>query len=132
MRTLIVALLLVTVSTAFAQDFDPKDGPIITFTEKAFDFGDITQGETVEHVFVFKNTGKKPLILTNVQTTCGCTAPVWPREPIAPGKTGEIKIRFNSTGKIGLQNKPITILSNAQNDREVITIKTNVTASGSN
>jgi hypothetical protein len=132
MRTVFVAILLLPVFSAYTQQLEPKDGPIITFTEKAFDFGDITQGETVEHVFVFKNTGKKPLILTNVQTTCGCTAPQWPKEPIAPGKTGEIKVRFNSTGKIGLQNKPVTILSNAQNDREVITIKTNVLAGGPN
>lgn len=122
---------LILALASFAQEdkvFDePANGPKIVFQESSFDFGDITQGDVVEHVFTFENTGNQPLILSNVQTTCGCTAPSWPREPIAPGDTGEIKVKFNSRGKVGMQNKIITVISNAVNQRERIKIVTNVT-----
>lgn len=116
---------------AFAQEdkvFDePVNGPKIVFKESSFNFGDINQGDIVEHVFAFENVGNEPLILSNVQTTCGCTAPSWPKEPILPGKAGEITVKFNSRGKIGMQNKIITVISNAVNQRERIKIVTNVT-----
>lgn len=101
-------------------------GPVITFQEESFDFGDIHQGDKVEHVFKFENTGTEPLIITNVQTTCGCTAPNWPRDPIAPGQASEIKVVFNSAGKIGRQNKVITVVSNTTVGRDRISIVTNV------
>lgn len=91
-------------------------GAIITWEEKNFDFGDITQGEKVEHTFKFANTGTEPLIITNVTTQCGCTAPKgWPRDPVLPGGKGEITLAFNSAGKYGRQNKVATIVSNAAN-----------------
>ncbi|MTI19819.1 DUF1573 domain-containing protein, partial [Fulvivirga sp. RKSG066] len=80
-----------------------KSGPVMSFEEEKHDFGDIHQGDKVEHVFQFENTGNEPLIITNVQTTCGCTAPEWPKDPVAPGQTGKIKVVFNSAGKIGRQ-----------------------------
>jgi hypothetical protein len=89
-----------------------NNGPQITFEEMEFDFGDIHQGEQVEHTFKFKNTGNSALILNNVLTTCGCTAPEWPKEPIAAGAESQIIVRFNSQGKTGRQNKVITIQSN--------------------
>jgi Protein of unknown function (DUF1573) len=98
----------------------------IEFTEADHDFGDIKQGDVVQHTFVFKNTGTIPLILTNVQTTCGCTAPTWTRDPIMPGKTGQIEVKFNSEGKEGMQNKIITVFSNASNPQARIRITTNV------
>ena len=105
---------------------EPMTGPKISFTEKSFDFGEITQGEKVEHVFEFENVGNEPLILSDVRTTCGCTAPEWPREPIAPGKTARLKVVFNSAGKMGMQNKVITVMSNAVNNPERVKIVTNV------
>ncbi len=72
------------------------DGPYIAFTEPVFDFKEIYQGDKVEHVFKFENTGNKPLIISNVQTTCGCTVPAWPKEAIAPGTKQEIKVVFNT------------------------------------
>ncbi|WP_460576399.1 DUF1573 domain-containing protein [Hymenobacter coalescens] len=88
-------------------------GPAITFTEMKFDFGKIKQGDVVEHTFKFKNTGNAPLIISNIGTSCGCTTPDWTKDPIAPGKTGTITAKFNSTGKMGMQNKVLTVESNA-------------------
>jgi hypothetical protein len=113
-----------TVEQAFAQD--NQKGPVITFAKGNHDFGDIKQGDKVEHVFKFENTGTEPLILSNVSTTCGCTASNWPREPIAPGGSGEIKITFDSAGKSGMQTKVATIYSNAVNAQEKIKITTNI------
>ncbi|MBV6645136.1 MAG: DUF1573 domain-containing protein [Cyclobacteriaceae bacterium] len=113
----------------FAQEAESQEavgGPKITFMESVYDFGEIVQGDIVKHVFDFENTGTEPLILSNVRTTCGCTAPSWPREPIAPGEAATITISFNSRGKLGMQNKIITILSNASNAQESIRITTNV------
>jgi hypothetical protein len=101
-------------------------GPVITFEESTHEFGDINQGDVVEHIFAFENTGNEPLIITNVQTTCGCTAPSWPRDPIAPGQSNEIKVRFNSSGKMGRQNKVITVISNSASSKNQISITTNV------
>ena len=91
-------------------------GPVISWEKSTHDFGDLVQGDKVEHIFKFKNTGKEALLITNVQVTCGCTTPKgWARDPIAPGQSGEITIAFNSLGKYGKQNKVVTIISNAVN-----------------
>ena len=119
--------LLVICLVGFAQeDTEPLTGPKIYFAEKSFDFGDITQGDRVEHVFEFENTGNEPLILSDVRTTCGCTAPEWPREPVAPGAKANLKVVFNSTGKYGVQNKVITVISNSVNSPARVKIVTNV------
>jgi hypothetical protein len=111
-----------------AQPTEKKDGAVITFDKKTHDFGNIVQGDKVEHTYYFTNTGNQPLIITNVQVTCGCTTPKgWPRDPIPVGGKGEIIIAFNSAGKMGMQNKPITIVSNAVNtDGNQISFTTNV------
>jgi hypothetical protein len=105
-----------------------SNGPVITFEKKSHDFGDIYQGDKVEQTFKFTNTGTEPLIITNVSVTCGCTVPKgWPRDPIAPGQKGEITIAFNSAGKMGRQNKVVTVVSNAVNpDGTQISFTTNV------
>lgn len=100
--------------------------PHISFTETSKSFGEIKQGEVVSHTFTFKNTGKEPLIISSVQTTCGCTVANYTKDPILPGKTGEVKASFNSTGKFGGQNKVITVLSNADNNPERVSIICNV------
>ena len=87
--------------------------PKITFAEKGiYDFGDLTEGDTVEHTFAFTNTGEFPLIINNITASCGCTTPEWPREPVAPGAKSSIRVRFNSRGKVGQQNKTITVFAN--------------------
>lgn len=104
------------------------NGPVITFEKNTYDFGDIYQGDKVEHTFKFTNTGNEALVITNVQVTCGCTTPKgWPRDAINPGGKGEITIGFNSTGKMGKQNKVVTIVSNAINtDGSQISFTANV------
>ncbi len=104
----------------------PQNGAKIAFSESSFDFGDITQGDRVTHTFAYENTGNEPLILSDVKTTCGCTATNWDREPLAPGETAEITVNFNSRGKMGMQNKVVTIMSNAVNSTERVKIVTNV------
>jgi hypothetical protein len=130
MKFTIVLIAFCFSAVLFAQDQpvfeEPSNGPKIAFTETRHEFGDIVQGAVVEHIFSFENTGNEPLILQDVKTTCGCTVPVWPREPIAPGDTSSIKVKFNSRGKVGVQNKVITIISNATNQRERVMIVTNV------
>ncbi|HAA17908.1 MAG TPA: DUF1573 domain-containing protein, partial [Cytophagales bacterium] len=70
--------------------------------------------------------GNAPLILSNVLVTCGCTATDWPKEAIPPGKDGEIKVTFNSTGKMGMQSKPVTVLSNSSQGQVQVKLMGNV------
>jgi hypothetical protein len=84
------------------------------FEKGNYDFGKITQGEKVSYSYKFKNSGKSPLIILNATATCGCTVPVVPKDPIKPGEEGEIKVVFDSNGKSGMQDKVITVTSNAQ------------------
>ncbi len=87
--------------------------PRITFAETGiYDFGALTEGDTVEHTFAFTNTGQFPLIINNITASCGCTTPEWPREPVAPGAKSSIRVRFNSRGKMGQQSKSITVFAN--------------------
>jgi hypothetical protein len=124
--TLLFFILICNMLT-FGQTVEgPKNGSIITFLEKSHDFGDIQQGEKVEYIFKFKNTGTQPLIISDVVTTCQCTAKEWSKEPVMPGKTGEVMVSFDSAGKMGIQNKVVTVLSNAVNSTERVIIRVNV------
>lgn len=84
----------------------------ITFEEENYDFGEVDEGAIVDHVFRFTNTGKAPLLISGARSTCGCTVPEWPKEPIPPGVSGEIKVKFNTQGKKNKQTKPVTIVAN--------------------
>ncbi len=84
------------------------------FEKVSFDFGELFQGEKVEYIFHYKNIGNAPLIFQKVLTTCGCTAPEWSKNPLPPGVEGQLKVAFDSSTKIGRQNKVITIRSNAK------------------
>jgi len=109
-----VILLLVLLSGYILSEAQSSTGAAIKWEKSTYDFGDVTQGEKVEHTFRFTNTGDKDLVITNVEVTCGCTTPKgWPRDPIPPGEKGELTVAFNSAGKIGKQNKVITITSNS-------------------
>lgn len=98
----------------------------IVFEEEMHDFGDITEGTKPEYVFKFKNTGKVPLIITSATGSCGCTVPAPPKEPIAPGATGEIKVSFDSSNRSGRQDKQVTVEANTMPRTTVIKITSNV------
>ena len=98
-----------------AEAAEPKvEGPTanIQYKETEYDFGTVKDGAIVEHTFTFKNTGSVPLIIQNASATCGCTVPKKPEKPIAPGETGEIQVRFDSSNKPGVQNKTVTVTAN--------------------
>ena len=94
----------------------------ITFESLEHDYGNIYKGDNGECEFVFKNTGKAPLQITNARASCGCTVPSWPRDPIAPGKKSVIKVKYD-TNRLGTINKSITVTSNAVNNSVVLHIK---------
>ncbi|WP_432712449.1 DUF1573 domain-containing protein [Pedobacter sp.] len=98
--------VVMTTSTA------APDAPVLTFAKESYDFGKIKQGEKVQYDFKFTNTGKTPLIISNAVATCGCTIPETPKDPVMPGAEGVIKVVFNSAGKVGVQDKVITVTSN--------------------
>jgi hypothetical protein len=106
---------------------DPS-APVIKFKVDTMNFGSVPQGTVVERDFTFKNTGKSPLVITETKVTCGCTTPDYPKDPIAPGKTGTIHVRFNSAGKMGAQDKTITIVSNNGNGEVVLHLKGTITS----
>lgn len=110
---------------SFAQE-EEKNGPKIKFEEESHNFGEVKQGEKVSHKFTFKNTGNQPLVLSNVLSSCGCTVTDWPKEPVQPGKSSEIEVKFNSTNRMGKENKVITIFSNAVTPQTRIKITANV------
>jgi len=112
-----------------------KNGPVLTFEATEHNFGDITQGDVVEHTFKFTNTGTQPLIIERVDVTCGCTTPAWTKEPVMPGKTGFVTAKYNSAGRLGQQKKAITVHSNAADGAKYVYIVTNIkekTASAKN
>jgi hypothetical protein len=104
-----------------AQDTkqEPTSGAKIEFTKKEHDYGKIQKGADGNCVFEFKNTGTEPLILGAVRASCGCTTPTYTKEPIMPGQTGTINVRYN-TNNVGGFNKTVTVPSNAVNDPRVV------------
>jgi len=88
------------------------DAPVMKFETIHHDFGKIISGQKVTYEFKFTNTGKSPLIISDAVASCGCTIPTWPKQPIKPGESGGIQVTFNSAGKMGLQDKQITITAN--------------------
>ncbi len=106
----IALMLMLSATIAVAQK-----GAKFQFKEKdnTFDFGKVTEGEVVTHEYEFKNTGDQPLQILKAEASCGCTTPDWPKSPIMPGKTGKIKVSFDSNGRVGVTSKQIFIKSNA-------------------
>ena len=113
-----------------AKERDSKisDGAsVITFSRNEHDFGTINEGDIVETTFDFTNTGKSELIITNARATCGCTVPEWPKQPISVGESGQIKVKFNSSGKPNKQSKTVTLTTNTEKGKETVLIKAQVT-----
>jgi len=129
--------LVLTGTTMFAQSQSDKSAPIrstvtsadmhaqqpastpaqnadltMKFRNEDHSFGNIPEGPSVSYDFEFKNNGKEPIVLSNVQASCGCTTPTWPKEPIAPGKSAKITATYNTQGRPGPFSKTITVTSN--------------------
>lgn len=98
-------------------------GQTIDFKSTKHDYGKINEDDGVAyHQFEFKNNGDAPLIIKNAQASCGCTTPEWPKNPIAPGQTGVIKVGYNPAGRPNNFSKSITVHSNAKQSSVVLTI----------
>lgn len=114
MKKLIVGFILITsIGFVFAQKDGGQKNPDIYFTELTFDFGQIADNKPITHDFVFYNSGTAPLLLKNVKPSCGCTTPVWTRQPIKPGESGKISLTFDPKGDAGKAvSKTITVTTN--------------------
>lgn len=130
MKKVLFSLLMVFVATVatnsvVAQEVT-KDGAKIEFEKEVHDYGTIKNGADGTCSFDFKNTGNQPLIISNAKGSCGCTVPSWPKEPINPGQTATITVKYD-TKRTGAINKSVTITSNAVNEpTKVLRIKGNV------
>lgn len=116
----LVAILCVAFFTfgAFAQEKVAK----IEFKTDVIDYGTIEKGADGVRVFEFTNTGNAPLIISNAKSTCGCTVPNWPKQPIMPGESGEIKVKYD-TKRVNPIRKTITVTSNAETPSVALKIK---------
>jgi hypothetical protein len=97
-----------------SKQVEIKDPTTVQVIDTAYNFGKVTDGEIVTYNYRFVNTGKKPLIVTEATASCGCTVPEKPTEPIQPGDTGYIKVKFNSEKRVGQAHKTINVQSNAE------------------
>jgi len=130
MKKILLSMMLLagatTISTSTVTAQEVSNGAQISFDKETHDYGTIKNGANGTCTFEFKNTGNAPLILSNAKGSCGCTVPTWPKEPIAPGATGVISVKYD-TKRQGAINKSVTITSNATNEpNKVIRIKGNV------
>ncbi len=110
------------VAVAAERDAAAKQVPIMTFDKSEHDFGTIVQNTPQETTFTFTNTGNAPLIITDAKSTCGCTVPTWTKDPIPPGGTGELLVKFNGSGQNQVV-KTITVTANTEKGQELLRIK---------
>lgn len=110
------------VAAAAERDAEATKFPVMVFEESEFDFGTIDQGTPQEHVFKFTNTGDADLIIVDAKSSCGCTVPEYTKDPVAPGATGELLVKFNGSGKNQV-SKTVTITANTKTGKETIKIK---------
>ena len=114
--TIVISMMMTFVSfaqNAASQPAENPNAPVITFEKTTHDYGTVTKGGDGTCEFKFKNTGIEPLILSNVSSSCGCTVPEWPREPILKGKSASIKVKYD-TNRPGPINKTVTVMSNGK------------------
>ena len=130
----LMLLVALTALPAFGQTLPltataaSSAGPRLSFEAPKFNFGVITTGAVLHHVFEFKNTGTQPLLISNIGVSCGCTSPTWTRTPVMPGQRGKVQVVFNSAGKSGMQNKILTVESNSLTGTAVLALVGSITA----
>jgi len=103
------------------------EGPIMTLESLTVNYGDIAQGSDPLRTVSFTNTGTEPLVISNAKGSCGCTVPTWPREPVAPGESAVIEIRYD-TKRLGGINKTVKLTTNDATGTYVLRVKGNITA----
>lgn len=104
--------------------------PIIKFETTEHDFGKIKAGEKVEYTYKFTNEGTADLLITDAKASCGCTVPDYTKEPVSPGKSGEVHVVFDSTGKSGDVSKTVTLTLNTEKGTEQVSFKANIESAG--
>mgnify|MGYP000318398761 CR=1 FL=1 len=110
------------VAVAAERDANSSNFPAITFDKKEHDFGEIESKQSVETVFNYTNTGKAPLVITDIKSSCGCTVPKdWSKEPLAPGEKGKFTVKFNGSGANKV-SKTITVTANTEAGKETVKI----------
>ncbi|HZY82840.1 MAG TPA: DUF1573 domain-containing protein [Cyclobacteriaceae bacterium] len=120
----LMIVLAAVATTGYSQTAPAAnaDLAVASFDAQNFDFGKIKQGAPVTHEFKFTNTGKVPMIITNVQASCGCTTPDWSKDPVPPGGKGFIKATYNAAS-VGAFNKAVTVTANIPNGSVQLFIK---------
>lgn len=113
-----------------AQVVDPASAAVLKFDSDTYDFGDLPTAAKVDHYVRFTNTGKSPLIIKNAVGSCGCTVPVWPKEPIAPGASDSMKITYDAGSQKGKQQKTVTLTTNTVSGKETWTFTANLPNEG--
>jgi len=122
MKRVISLFALIFISAMSLVSMAQSNGPVMTFEEKTHDFGTIKEADgPVSHTFEFTNTGNEPLVIINVNASCGCTRPEYSKEPIKPGKKGKIKVTYNPAGRPGEFSKDVKIRTNG-NKRPILKI----------
>jgi hypothetical protein len=124
LKAIFILSLMVVVLPAFTQVKTAAKPETLVMKETGFDFGRIPQGKPVSHIFQVSNAGKEPLVIENVQASCGCTTPEWTREPLAQGQTTVIRVGYNAEAE-GPFEKSITILYN-KGESKTLLIRGNV------
>jgi len=123
-RILFVLIVLLTAGMVSAQQ---KEASITVTGSAVHDFGDVKESDgDVSHTFTVINNGELPLVISRVVASCGCTTPDWTKEPIAPGKTGEIIVTYHTAGRPGPFAKTASVYSNGKTGNYVLTIKGDV------
>ena len=119
----LLGIMLLMAGVAKAQDTKVQNGPEIEFEKVVHDYGNVPYNGNGECEFRFTNTGNEPLLVQKPKSSCGCTVPTWPNEPILPGESDVIKVTYK-TSRPGVINKTVTVTSNAiQNSTVVLRIK---------
>ena len=106
-----------------ASAFGARAQGVMQFETDNHDFGKVPEGTMATYEFKFKNTGNQPVVIANVQASCGCTTPDWTKTPVLPGKSGIVKAMYSSAGRPGVFNKTVTVTSNAAEASKVLSIK---------
>jgi hypothetical protein len=124
--TFIFCLFFSKILSAQSAEIPPTDSlpvhtkAVVTYDSAFYDFGTVKQGVMVKRTFRFTNTGADSLRISNVKVTCGCTVPEWPKEPIAPGGKGEIKVEFNTADKVGRQLRILRVVANTEPEETLL------------